>query len=196
MFTGLLPRTPTALFLSFRTRSRWWYYFFYYFHFYFIFIFKKHFYLTTFLSCRPRFLDASQAQWNFLLKHMCGVMTAKKRCNSLWIVELKTLWYVGFQPFFLLSYNFLQFDEFIFSFHDTYNSHLKERYKDNLSTYPNLNLDLWLEAGSSRGLIEIKCTNSLTLQSGNLRTTHSVSTIVCLQSVPSIQTPEFEALLN
>jgi hypothetical protein len=50
----------------------------------------------------------------FLLKQMCGVMTAKKGCKSSWIVELSTFWYVGFQPFFLLSYNFLQFDEFIF----------------------------------------------------------------------------------
>jgi hypothetical protein len=69
-------------------------------------------------------------------------MTAKKRCNSLWIVELKTLWYVGFQPFFLLSYNFLQFDEFIFSFQDAYKSRLKERYDDDPLTHLNLNPDL------------------------------------------------------
>jgi len=30
----------------------------------------------------------------------------------------------------------------------------------------------------------------------NLRTTHSVSTVGCSQSIPSIQTPEFEAILN
>jgi len=36
----------------------------------------------------------------FLLKHICGVITAKKGCISLWIVELDSLWFVGFQPFF------------------------------------------------------------------------------------------------
>ena len=54
-----------------------------------------------FFSCRLWFLDASQARWSFLLKHICEVMTTKKWCNSLWIVELSTLWYVSFQPFFL-----------------------------------------------------------------------------------------------
>jgi hypothetical protein len=74
-------------------------------------------------------------------------MTAKKRCSSSWIAELSTLWYVSFQPLILLSYNFLQFDEFIISFQDTYNNHLNERYGDNLSTRPDLDPDLWLEAG-------------------------------------------------
>jgi len=46
----------------------------------------------------------------FLLKRMCEVITAKKRYNSSWIAELSTLWYIGFQPLILLSYNFIQFD--------------------------------------------------------------------------------------
>jgi len=37
-------------------------------------------------------------------------------------------------------------------FYDTYNSRLNERCGDNLSTHLNLNLDLWLEVGSSSGL--------------------------------------------
>ena len=39
----------------------------------------------------------------------------QKRVQQSWIAELNNFWYVGFQQFFLLSYNFLQFDEFIFS---------------------------------------------------------------------------------
>jgi hypothetical protein len=46
---------------------------------------------------------------------MYGLITTKKKYNSSWIVELNTLWYVGFQPFFL-SYYFLEFNEFIFFF--------------------------------------------------------------------------------
>jgi hypothetical protein len=61
-------------------------------------------------------------------------------------------WYVGFQPYFFLIYYFLEFDEFIFSFQETYNSQLKERYGDDPSTHPNINFNLWLEAGSFGGL--------------------------------------------
>jgi hypothetical protein len=101
------------------------------------------------------------------LKRMYGVVTSKKECNSSWIVELNTLWYIGFQPFLyelIISFNFLQFDEFIFSFQDTYNSRLKERYGDDPSTDLDLDLDLWLEAGSSSGPDRIRYTDFLTLR--------------------------------
>jgi hypothetical protein len=61
------------------------------------------------------------------------------------------LWFVGFQPFLFLSYYFLEFDEFIFSFQDTYNSRLKEKYENEPLTHPDLDPDLWLEVGSSGG---------------------------------------------
>jgi len=54
-----------------------------------------------------------------------------------------------FSTIFFLSYYFLEFDEFVF--YDTYNSRLNERYGDDPSTHLNLNLDLWLEIGSSSG---------------------------------------------
>jgi hypothetical protein len=57
-----------------------------------------------------------------------------------------------FSIIFFLSYYFLEFDEFIFSFHDTYNIWLKKRYMDDPSTHPDIDLDLWLVAGSSDGL--------------------------------------------
>jgi len=50
-----------------------------------------------------------------------------------------------------LSYYFLEFDEFIFSFQDTYNSRLKEKYEKEPLTHPDLDPDLWLEVGSSGG---------------------------------------------
>jgi hypothetical protein len=52
---------------------------------------------------------------------------------------------------FFLSYYLLEFDEFIFSLQDTYNNRLKERYKNDYLTHPDIDPDLWLEAGSSGG---------------------------------------------
>jgi hypothetical protein len=83
---------------------------------------------------------------------MCGVMTVKKECRSSLIVELSTLWFIAFNYYFFLCYYFLEFDEFVFSFQDTYNSRLKERYRDDPSTHPDIDPDLWLEAGSFGGL--------------------------------------------
>jgi hypothetical protein len=54
-----------------------------------------------------------------------------------------------FTNIFFLSYYFLEFDEFIFSFDDTYNSQLRERYRDNPLTHPDIDPDLRLEVGSS-----------------------------------------------
>jgi hypothetical protein len=59
-------------------------------------------------------------------------------------MELNTLWYVSFQPFYLLSYYFLEFADLFFQ--DTYNTWLKDRYEDDPLTHPNLDSDLWLEA--------------------------------------------------
>jgi hypothetical protein len=67
------------------------------------------------------------------------------------IVELNILWYISFQLFFFLSYYLLEFDDFIFYFQETYNSRLKERYMDIPLTHPNIDPDLWLEAGLSGG---------------------------------------------
>ena len=56
-----------------------------------------------------------------------------------------------FSTIFLLSYYFLDFDGFIFSFQDTYNSRLNERNGDDLSTHLDFDLDLLMEVGSSDG---------------------------------------------
>ena len=37
------------------------------------------------------------------------------------------------------------------NFQETYNSRLRERYGDNLSTHPDFDPDLWMEVGSSGG---------------------------------------------
>jgi hypothetical protein len=52
---------------------------------------------------------------------------------------------------FFLSYYVLEFDEFIFSLQDTYNSRLKERYGDEPSTHLDIGPDLWLEEESFGG---------------------------------------------
>jgi hypothetical protein len=58
-----------------------------------------------------------------------------------------------FLVIFFLSYYFFEFDEFIFSFQDTYNNQFKEIYRNDPSTYPDIDPDLWLEAGSSGGSV-------------------------------------------
>ena len=57
------------------------------------------------------------------------------------------------QPFYFVSYYFswIEYDDFFFNFQETYNSRLKERYGDNLSTHPDFDPDLWMEVGSSGG---------------------------------------------
>jgi hypothetical protein len=58
-----------------------------------------------------------------------------------------------FLVIFFLSYYFFEFDEFIFSLQDTYNNQFKEIYRNDPSTYPDIDPDLWLEAGSSSGSV-------------------------------------------
>jgi hypothetical protein len=82
-----------------------------------------------------------------------------------------------FNHFFLLSYNFLQFDEFIFSFQDAYKSHLKERYDDDPLTHLNLNPDLWLEARSSGGPERNQVYELSNTTVKNLQMTRSVLTV-------------------
>jgi len=91
---------------------------------------------------------------------------------------------------FFLSYYFLEFDKK--NFHDTYNSQLKERYKDDLSTHP----DLWLEAGSSGGPNKNRVYELSNTTAENLQMTHSASTVGCSQLISSIQTPEFTLMLD
>jgi len=121
-------------------------------------------------------LDVRQTQYSCLLKHMCEVMTAKKRYNSSWITELNALWYVGFQPLFFLSYYLLEF-YINFFFQKTYNSRLKERYRDNPSTHLDIDPELWLEAGLSGGLDRNQVYRLSNTIAENLWMTHSVSTI-------------------
>jgi hypothetical protein len=103
-------------------------------------------------------------------------MTAKKRYNSSWIIELNALWYVGFQPLFFLSYYLLEF-YINFFFQKTYNSRLKERYRDNPSTHLDIDPELWLEAGLSGGLDRNQVYRLSNTIAENLWMTHSVSTI-------------------
>jgi hypothetical protein len=138
----------------------------------------------------------SQARWSFLLKRMCVVLTTKKRCSGSLIVKLSTLWYVGFQSFFFLSYFFLEFDEFIFSFQETYSNRLKERYEDDLLTHSDINPDLWLEVGSFDGPNGNQVYRLSNTTTENLRTTLSALTVRCSQSIMSIQTPKFTAILD
>jgi len=121
-------------------------------------------------------------------------MTAKKRCNSLWIAKLSTLWYVVFNHFFLkLLLFFILLTDF---FHDTYNTRLKDRHGDDLSIHLDLNSNLWLEKGSSYGPDRNRVNGLSNTMAENFWMTCSVSIIGFSQSILSAQTPKFEATLD
>jgi hypothetical protein len=90
---------------------------------------------------------------------------------------------------FFLSYYFLSFDEFIFSFQDMCNSQLKEKYGDDPSTHPDLDLDLWLEVGLSGRFDRNQMYRLSNTTVKNLWMTYSVLTFGCLQSIPRMQIP-------
>jgi len=52
---------------------------------------------------------------------------------------------------FKLLFSWIEYDDFLKKFQETYNSWLRERYGDNPSTHPNFDPDLWMEVGSSGG---------------------------------------------
>jgi hypothetical protein len=101
-----------------------------------------------------------------------------------------------FSTIFFLSYYFLEFDDFIFYFQETYNSQLKERYEDDPSTHPDFDPNLWLETGSSGGLDRNWVYGLSNTTAENLQMACSVSTVGCSQSILSTQSPEFTALLD
>jgi len=80
---------------------------------------------------------------------------------------------------FFLSYYFLEFDEFISSIQDTYKNQLNERYRDNPSTHPDVDLDLLLEVGSFNGPDRNRVYGFSNITAENLWTTHGVSTVGC-----------------
>ena len=95
-----------------------------------------------------------------------------------------------FSTVFFLNYYFFEFPNFVF--HDTYNTWLKDRYKDD----PWTHLDLWLEGGSSGGLDRKQMYGLSNTTTEDLLTTCDVLTIGCLQSISSTQTLEFEMILD
>jgi len=101
-----------------------------------------------------------------------------------------------FSIIFFLSYFFLEFDEFIFSFQKTYSNQLKERYEDDLLTHSDINPYLWLEAGSFDGPNGNQVYRLSNTTTENLRTTLSALTVRCSQSIMSIQTPKFTAIFR
>jgi hypothetical protein len=84
----------------------------------------------------------------------------------------------------------------LFSFQDTYNSRLKERYDDDPSTHPDIDPDLWLETWSSNRPNRNQMHALFNTTNENLQTTRNASTIGCSQSILSIQTSKFVAMLN
>jgi hypothetical protein len=100
-----------------------------------------------------------------------------------------------FSIIFFLKFYFLEFDEFNFSFQDTYNI-LKERYMNNHLTCPDIDLDLWLETISTGGPDRNQVCGLSNTITENLRTTYSTSIFGCSQLIWSSQTSKFAELLD
>jgi len=83
---------------------------------------------------------------------------------------------------------------FLKKFQETYNSQLRERYKDDLSTHPGFDPDLWMEVGSSGEPDKNQVYGLSNTTAENLRATRSVSTVGSSPSVSSTQSEEFMAL--
>ena len=101
-----------------------------------------------------------------------------------------------FSTILFVSYYFLEFNEFIFSFQDAYNSWLKVRYMDTWMILRSIKILIWICGWMQNrpvDPIEIGCTYSLTLQSRTCG--RPIVTVGYLQSILSTQTPEFMAML-
>jgi hypothetical protein len=102
------------------------------------------------------------------------------------------------QHFVVCSFNhfisWIEYDDFFFNFQETYNSRLRERYGDDPSTHPELNLDLWMEEGSFGGPNKKQVYGLSNTMAENLQAARSVSTVGSSQSVSSTQSQEFVAL--
>jgi hypothetical protein len=71
---------------------------------------------------------------------------------------------------------------------------LRERYRDDPSTHPDFNPDLWMEVGSSGGPDKNWVYGLSNTTAENLWVTHSVSTVGSFELVSSTQSEEFMAL--
>jgi len=71
---------------------------------------------------------------------------------------------------------------------------LRERYRDNPSTHPDFDPDLWMEVGSSGGLDKNRVYELSNTTAENLRSARSVSTVGSSPSVSNTQSEEFIAL--
>jgi len=101
------------------------------------------------------------------------------------------------QPFYFVSYYvyYTEYDDyFFFSFQETYNNRLRERYGDDILTHPEFDSDLWMEVGSSGGPDKNRVYGLSNTTTNNLRSTRSVSTVGSSQSISSSQSKEFVAL--
>jgi len=126
---------------------------------------------------------------------MCGVKTVQRGCRSSWTTVLSTSWYVrSFIIFCKLLFSWIEYDDFFKKFQETYNSRLRERYKDNPSTHPDFDPDLWMKVGSSGGPEKNQVYGLSNTTAENLRSARSISTIGSSPSVSSTQSEEFIAL--
>jgi len=84
--------------------------------FFLIVVLYEYVYLITCFSCMLQLLDANQDRQSFCRNTRMKLWLSEKGCNNLWIIELKSSWYVGFQQFLFLSYYyFLNLLTFFFS---------------------------------------------------------------------------------
>jgi len=108
---------------------------------------------------------------------------------------LNTSWYVRSIILFRnLLFSWIEYDDFFKKNQETYNSRLRERYRDDPSTHSDFDPNLWMEVGSSDGPDKNRVYGLSNTMAKNLRTTHSVSAVGSSPSVSSTKSKEFMAL--
>jgi hypothetical protein len=77
----------------------------------------------------------------------------------------------------MLLFFWIEYDDFFFNFQETYNNWLRKRYKDDHSTHPDFDLDLWMKARSFGGPDKNRVYGLSNTTTDNLRATHNVLTV-------------------
>ena len=102
--------------------------------------------MTTFFLLQATVLGRESSPMELFVETHVWSDNCEKEIQQLVNSQAQHFVICWFSIIFFLSYFFLEFDEFIFSFQKTYSNQLKERYEDDLLTHSDINPDLWLEA--------------------------------------------------
>jgi len=83
------------------------------------------------------------------------------------------------QSFYFVNYYvyWIEYDDYLFYFQETYNNQLRERYEDDMLTHPEFDPDLWMEVRSLGGPDKNRVYRLSNTTADNLWSARSVSTV-------------------